>query len=101
MAAWNALRLVGGVMDSDFEPEPPAPLPFAEYAAQLAGHHRPTHGHSRMDPFEQLGGTESPTGAYDGLMSVFDKIGGDITSLAHALGLDSDTNPDMDRPRAA
>jgi len=91
MTAWTGLRLVGGVRDSDFMPEPPAPLPFAAYAAEL----RHSSAHPRLDVDDD---GEAPA-AYDGLISLIDRIGGDITSLAHALGLDM--NHDTDRPRAA
>ncbi|MDZ4753255.1 MAG: hypothetical protein SGJ11_02005 [Phycisphaerae bacterium] len=104
MAVWTGLKLVGGVSDFDREPEPPAPLPFAEWAAQLRGsalhaghqtHHEPHEANHSMNA------AVGERGAYTELMSVFDNIGTNINDLAEALGLDANSNHDTDRPRAA
>jgi hypothetical protein len=103
MAGWTGLRLVGGVSDCVQEPEPPAPLPFAEYAAQLRGRGLATRHHDPLVPAHSATEDSSleSTSAYAGLMSIFDSMGGNIEELADALGIKPDPNHDTDRPRAA
>ena len=103
MADWNGLRLVGGVSECVHEPEPPAPLPFAEYAAQLRGRGLASKHHDPLVPERHAssGDELESTSAYAGLMSIFDSMGGNIEELADALGIRPDPNHDTDRPRAA
>lgn len=94
----NGLRLVGGDADTvlGFGSEPPAPIPFKQYAKRYPHLTNRRNSHIELEghplPFPLPGGRN--------VDEFFDSISRRIEDLAHALGLDDDDD-DTDRPRAA
>jgi hypothetical protein len=95
----SGLKLVGCDVDTDRDVgfEPPAPIPFKQYAARLPSVNRRQRSHIELEghplPFVL------PTcGQVD---EVFELISRRIDELAKHLGLVDEHSDDTDRPRAA
>ena len=95
----SGLKLVGGDADTDFDRglEPPAPIPFKQYAAMFPRLSRRPRTHVELEgqplPFRLPSSQQ--------VDDFFDSFSRKIDELAKQLGLSPDGDDDTDRPRAA